>query len=373
MGVWGVWANLGPKLRRAVHHGALRGVSICGMVAMIGCGGGGGSGSSGAGLPAPTASATALAIAPGVDGETNLTFNLVDPTGLEQMIDVEYSDDRGATYQPATLTDGHIGSFTAGAGGGSFDIDWVHSTDLANTNEADLMLRVTPREAVSGREGTPAISTIFGVGTNSAPTISSLTTPTGTQGGIVEIDCVVNDAESDHVGIEIEYSLDNGGSWFDGTTATTSPISFATSPGGTTATVHWDAQGDAPDVISSLVLVRLTPVDMTAGTSATSGTFSIFTIAPDVDSVTIGDIPNNMNGSETYTASNGAQVAYRLRVPASDTSIRIETSPGSGGAAVDENTLVVTCDRAVGSYAAGDDLSPLFLGDEWANVSFCFA
>ena len=35
-------------------------------------------------------------------------------------------------------------------------------------------------------------------------------------------------------------------------------------------------------------------------------------LAPDVDSVTIGDIPNNTATSETYTASNGAQVAYRF-------------------------------------------------------------
>ena len=348
--------------KRGLIARSLTGWGWAAILVMTGCGGGGGSGGNSAGLPVPTASASALVVADGADGTTQLSFDLNDPTGNSQMIEVEYSEDRGATFRPATLTGSSSNSVAVPTGGGSFSLDWIHTTDLAILDQSDLCLRVTPIEAESGRVGESATSEIFGMGNNNAPSVSAVTTPTGIQGGIIEIPVDLSDAESDFVAIDIEYSVDGGGTWAAGTTASTSPTSFATSPSGVTGSVHWHAQVDSPGTVSSITHVRLTPVDLLSGSSATSGQFSVFLVAPDVDNLTIGDIPKSMNGSTSYTAANGSSVGFRLRVPTSGTQVQVETSPGPGGAAIDPATLRVTANQAIGSYAIGDDLGSLFSG-----------
>ena len=352
--------------RPGVTHIVIRGFIGMGWAAilgMTGCGGGGGGGGNGAGLPVPTASASALIVTSGQDGETHLSFDLIDPTGQSQVVEIEYSSDRGASFQPATLTGGLGTSITVPPGGGSFSLDWIHATDLTQLDQSDLCLRVTPVEVESGRQGESATSAVFGVGSNTAPGVLAITPPVGVQGGIIEVPVILADAESDFVAIDIEYSTDDGGTWAAGTTAPTSPTSFATTPTGAAGTVHWHAQLNAPGTVSSTTRVRFTAVDLIDGTSATSGQFSVHLVAPRLDNLTIGDIPSTMNGATPYTSATGASVSFALRIPTSGSNVQVETSPGFGGASIDAATLKVTANRAIGSYAVGDDFGSLFTGN----------
>jgi len=344
-----------------VRRSAVRafiGILSAALLAIAGCGGGGGGG--GGGSPA-VASATALIVTPGDDGETTLVFEVIETAGSPQTVEIEFSVDRGASYSTATLSGLTGGSFEAAPGGGTYELTWLHSEDLAASPQSDLRLRVTPFELSTGRQGVAAVSPVFGIGANTAPSILAVTTPSGVNGGRIAIPFVVADAQSDHVGIDLEYSLDGGGTWQSGSIASGAE-SIATSPAGSSATALWDATEDVAATASSLARVRLTAVDIARGTSLSSSNFTVLLIDPVIDSITVGAIPDSMNGSTPYEDASDQLIPFTLRVPLHGFSLAVETDPGPGGAAVSGATLEVVADRDLAGAAAGTDLGPLFSG-----------
>lgn len=330
-------------------------------LALTGCGSGGGSG----GSTPSAASAVVIDVIPGTDGRTHLEFDLVETAGVAQMVVVEFSDDRGSTFHPASLVGESSHELSVGSGGGTFEVDWSHADDLDPAVQSDLLLRVTPREEESGITGLASTSDVFGVGANTSPTVESISTPTGTQGGVIAFDYVVSDPEEDHVQILLEYSLDDGLSWNPGTVTDEGDgsVAVATTDTGAARTIHWSATTDAPDTISVLTRVRLTPSDTQLGALSQTGTFPVQLTRPEVTNVTIGRIPDHMNGSGTYTGPDGAEVPFTLRVPSHGYELRIETAGATASAPIDPSSLEVLCDTDLAGAPAGTDLAPLFAGD----------
>ncbi len=350
---WGVYGAI-PTWRRNRSP-----IGIILIVGLAGCGGGGGGGG---GIAPPVASATSLEVTPGIDGTTELTFEILDPAGSAQIVEIEFSADRGLSYAATALVGLDGNSFTAPPGGGTYQLQWSHGDDLEIPEQSDLRLRVTPREASTGRLGGAAVSAVFGIGANTPPTIVSVTTPVGIQGGLIEFPVVIADAESDYIEILIEYSLDGGSSWQVGTSGPGN-AAVPSSPTGSAQVASWNATVDENDTVSTLAQVRMTAVDIETGGIADTAIFSVQLIDPEIEALTLGAIPNSMNGSTPYAVPGGLS-AFMLRVPTYGFALSIETEPGPGGASVDPATLEVTCNRDLGSALAGTDLSTLFSGDD---------
>jgi len=300
--------------------------------------------------------------------EVELSFELIDPTGQSQIIEIEYSSDRGASYSAATLSGHPTNSLSVGPGGGTFQVEWLHILDLENQQQGDLQLRVTPWEALTMRQGESAESEVFSVGTNTPPEIASVTTPSTIVGGVIEFPVTLLDAESDFVGVNLEYSFNSGETWHSGTAGAGSNSSLATTPSGLDQSVYWHADADAGGTISSLTLVRLTPVDSASGNAVTTQQFSVHLVAPEISTLTVGDVSNSMNGSTTWTGADGSELPFHLRVISSGFDLRVEMTSGPGGAAVDPTSLQVISDRDLGPRLAGESLSGLFSEDTGAQV-----
>ncbi len=342
-------------------------VTLFCMMGLLGCGGsGGGSGASSG--PLPTASASDLQVSTLGPSEVELSFELIDPTGQPQVIEIEYSSDRGASYSPATLSGHPTNSLSVGPGGGTFQVEWQHSGDLENQQQGDLQLRVTPWEAATMRQGESAESEVFSVGSNTPPEIVSVTTPSTIVGGVIEFPVTLLDAESDFVGVDLEYSFNSGETWYPGTAGAGSNSSLATSPTGLEQSVYWQADADAGGTISSLTLVRLTPIDFAEGSAVTTNSFSVHLVTPEITALTVGEISNSMNGTTTWTGADGSELPFHLRVISSGFDLRVDTASGPGGAAVDPASLEVISDRDLGSRLAGEDLGALFSGNAESQV-----
>ncbi|MCA8963010.1 MAG: hypothetical protein KDC38_20950, partial [Planctomycetes bacterium] len=205
-------------------------------------------------------------------------------------------------------------------------------------------------------------------------TAHSVSTPTGVRGGVIPFEYTVSDPDGDVVGVQIEYSV-NGDPWQIGTTTAdgdgAEAVVTETSP--VTRTVHWSAQLDLPGVISSNVLVRVTPIDVLLGTPAQSGALSVNLVAPIVRDLSIGGIPEEMNGSLPVATGGGQEADYLLSVPSYGFQLTLEYTPGVGGGALDLSTLSIRADRPLGEIPASAELAPRFAvdGDEasWLTES----
>jgi len=330
------------------------------LLGLTGCGGGGGSSSGGGSISVDQSAAISDLVVNPSGSSTTLQFTVTDPNQKAQLIEVEFSENRGGSYGPATLQGQPTNSFSIPPGGGTFVVEWSHGVDIGGDPQGDLVLRVTPIEASSGAIGDRGHTPVFGVGGNTSPVTDAVSTPTGIQGGSIPFTCFIRDGQSDAVGILLEYSLDGGIQWLPGTLAAESATTFPTSPEGTECEVLWDAESDAPNTSSAVTRVRITPVDLVAGSPGVSDAFQVHLYRPAIDSITLGAIPGSMNGSLPYTNSNGVPATFHLRVPTVGAEFTIETSAATGGAAVDPSSLLVRCDQDLPGLPAGTDLASLF-------------
>lgn len=327
-----------------------------GLVALLGGCGGGGGGSSTATI-ITNARVNAISVDPDPAG-TVIHYSLVSPESHSMSITVWYSEDRGVTYRPATVS-GSVAALAATPEGRSHEITWRPMEDLESSHQADLRVRVVPTDEITGGQGTAARSDVFALGPNLPPTIAAVTTPTATVGGEIEFFYSVVDPEADVVGIELQYSLNGGASWFvatpgtvgDGTSAVT------TSATGEIRSVSWFAQADAPDTISNATLFRITPVDVATGVPGQTLAFSVNLVAPVLELITLEEVPESMNGSQPLGGGNGT---FNLNVPRFGFAVNLVYESQPSGAPVDPDTLLVTSNQAIGTLPPGSDLGSLF-------------
>ncbi|MFQ5654394.1 MAG: hypothetical protein ACE5GW_06655 [Planctomycetota bacterium] len=348
---------------RLLLRGAVRTLAAWGtlLVALSGCGGGD---DDGTGRVIAPVSASSVSVIPDPAG-TVVQFVLVSPHGHPMTVEVAYSEDRGLSYSPAALLSGNTAALDATPEGSLFQVTWSPQTDLENLDQSDLRIRVTPTDDTTGSPGVGAASAVFGLGDNAPPAIVSITTPAVTVGGEVSFDYTVRDANGDHVGLLLEFSLDGGGSWSVATPGSggEGTESITADAVGIPHSVTWWAQNDAPGFTGTVGRLRLTPVDIESGSAGTTLTFSVNLIAPSVALITIGEIPETMNGSLPYTGAGGQQVSFSLHVPPSLFTLGVEHESAPGGAAVDPASLDITAGTTLGgAIPAGVNLAPYFSG-----------
>lgn len=336
---------------------------LCGAwLALSGCGGGGGGGSNLA--QASQGRVTTLSIEPDPDG-TLLQFHLLSAPGHAQSIRVEISEDLGRTFRPVAHLEGATQGLSASAAGVSHQVVWRPRSDLDDLDQGDLRLRVLPIDETSGQHGTAALSDPFTLGANSAPVLHALDTPPAPAGGEIQVSYLISDAQADTVNLTLEFSLDGGASWQSATPGTTGDglAQVATSTVPVARSVSWFTPIDAPGIVSASARLRLTAHDAQVGAPLSTASFALNTAGPNIVAVTVGDIPEYLNGQLDYTAENGSDVSFHLQVPPGGFLLRVDYAPSPGGAPVAPATLAVTANRAVGSWPAGANLGELFTAE----------
>lgn len=333
---------------------------LLGLIA--GCGGGG-SGTRGAAVTPPPVEISQVMITPDPSG-TLITFNVVSPENDPVDVAIQYSDNRGDSYRDATITGLDLEALPAKSDGTDFQAKWIPTADLADLAQADFRIRVIPTNSETGQLGDAQDSATFALGDNLPPVVETATTPVGTQGGSVTLSYEVRDSSADHVGIELSVSTDGGVQWVAATTAEGGDGFDSVSTGVTAVTrsVVWDAQADLDSTVTS-AMIRITPFDVIAGTPAQTGAISLNLKAPTITLLSVGQIDEDMNGSQSYLSDSGATVSFHVSVPRSGFRITVDYAASPTGGAIDPNSLTVSSDLPFGSIPAGTNLASSFTAD----------
>lgn len=362
-------------------------------VLVFGCSQGGSSSRSSA-TSAPTATVSGLTVTDIGDQRFRIDFTCSSDSEAALGVDVEYSEGQGTTFSETTIevpggtaestrnptapdasstTRSH---FIAPIGGTGHGIVWFADDDLVDLVQHDLVIRVTPRDPTSNQPETGATPAIFGVGGNTVPDVTLVSTPSGTVGGWISFDITVTDEGSDLVGIKAQYSIDGGTTYHDALLVSgDGTASLATPPEGEEHTVFWDAREDAPDSSSNNVTLRVRSRDTEVAAFTSSGMFVIPPCAPTVDLLSLNGLQDAMNGSTTFRDTAGRDTAFTLLLPESGFVVWLETSTHVNGAALDPNGVELTSSGAPGGgsqsggFAAGSDLGVLVVDDADNGIS----
>ncbi|HEV3027810.1 MAG TPA: hypothetical protein VG457_09575, partial [Planctomycetota bacterium] len=209
-------------------------------------------------------------------------YTLANQAGLTCTLSVSFSVDGGATYQPASSGPGGdgISDLTSSPTGTAHMFAWNSLVDgvALGTAVGTVRLQFTPADTAPGATSVTANFTVDN-SADTAPSVS-ITTPTGTQGGLVSIAYTLTDAEADPCSLQATFST-NGGTSF--AAATQGPggdgfVNLPSSPAGGTAHVFlWNsvADGVAPAGVNSTVQIRLLLSDGKPGTAVSTGNFSV--------------------------------------------------------------------------------------------------
>jgi len=233
--------------------------------------------------PTPNAFSVAVTTPSGVkSGLVTLNYTLVDPTGLTCSISVEVSTNGGATFLPATSGAGGEGTgglSSAPSPGVGHVFQWNSLADGVGLggSATGVVIRITATELTASAPGSTASFTVDN-STHTAPS-ASLTTPAGTQGGLVSIAYQLVDAQADPCSITALFSIDGGTSFSAATPGPGSATANLSSApgGGSPHTFVWNsvADGVAPGGPNATVQFRLIPADGMTGAPATTPNFSV--------------------------------------------------------------------------------------------------
>ncbi|MHC5079976.1 MAG: hypothetical protein ACYTHN_13225, partial [Planctomycetota bacterium] len=226
----------------------------------------------------PSLSITTPAV--GQLGDVTLDYTLTDAESDSCTIAVEFSIDGGTNFSAATEGTGGDGTtaLTSSPGGTAHTFVWDSVTDGVGTTAANttVQIRITPSDAAAGTADTTGDFTVDNTG-NTPPSVS-VTTPAGTESGLVTISYTLTDPESQTCSISAEFSTDGGTNYGPATCFCGDGVSGLTSsPGGTAHMVIWNsfADGVATSAVNTTVRVRIIPCDTLPGTAGATGDFTV--------------------------------------------------------------------------------------------------
>ncbi len=103
-------------------------------------------------------------------GDVAISYSLTDPMSGTWSIQVQYSADGGATWNNATPGDGGDGAtgLTSSPGGTPHTFVWASGSDLGNTSNTNVKVRITPIGATAGATGTSGVFTVNNAITSTA-------------------------------------------------------------------------------------------------------------------------------------------------------------------------------------------------------------
>ena len=231
----------------------------------------------------PSAEVTVAA----TDATCDVTVSYVIADEENDAVDlvVEYSDDGGFTFSPATVTP-DVTALGPGRYRGSFT--WLATRDAVGEDLADAVIRITPRDNDGGEA---AYSTAFRVDNNHLPTVV-VRAPAGEKvGGEVEVGYSLADDEGDRLSIVAEYSTDRGATWKP---ATVFGLASDIGPDRYDGSIVWSLFSDVPGQELRGVAFRLTPYDAQQGTPGTIRDLVVDTNEP--PQIVVGDVIAEQEG-----------------------------------------------------------------------------
>ncbi|MDE0959541.1 MAG: hypothetical protein OSB09_02045 [Planctomycetota bacterium] len=312
-------------------------------------------------------SASAQAAAPLIENFTvqiqstsaTVGFEVVDPA--ERIWDawIFYSDDLGQQWQSVTPVSGNEGVIVLIPPFESVETEWSFRGDLATLPQADILIEVRLLD-LEGAVHASHRSAPLSIGETTPPVVGSVTIPTGAVGGPIPVNSSISDADGDYFTVHLEWSLDGNEPWSSATLETEDEVVIPGDKGISQVELIWNSHIDTPGVVSPFARVRVVATDASGSSSAVSPYIALNTIAPSVDSITIGEIPAYLNGSEPYYDASETPIPFILSIPTIGTMLQVDWSAGLGGAAADPASLSIMADQVLANREAGTNLADLF-------------
>ena len=293
-----------------------------------------------------------------VEGEAAVVdFTIVDPTESEWMASIHFSEDLGQHWAPLSTESLLESEILLSPPFQPVKRNWDYRTDLTSVPQADVMIEIRVSN-MNGDLVTTHQSDTIAIGDSEAPVYISVESPTGPVGGLVTVTGSVLDPDQDHLTLGMEWSATGNAPWYPAT-LTSAPVVIPPTGDGKPADfeLNWDAQLDTPETISPFAKYRLLLSDGGATVVYTSGNLALNTIRPEIDLFTVGEIPAYMNGQEPYQGGGSTLIPFMLTIPSAGSLIRLEWSPGNGGAAIDPSSLFIQADVPVMGMTAGTNLA----------------
>ena len=288
-------------------------------------------------------------------------FDISDPLEREWEAWIYFSDDLGTYWQPITPVKDGENQIPLAPPFEPVNTLWSYRGDLSHLPQADVLLEIRLLD-LDGAIHANAQSDPLAIGDPNPPVVHSITVPSGPEGGPIPISAVVSDAEQDHVSIELEWSLSGSDPWFPATLLNDeSDLVVPVDIEGTDVEIIWLSHIDTPNVVSPLARVRIIAADASGQHQIQSLPLSLNTIAPQIESLTIGEIPGYLNGSESYLSDSGTEVSFIVSVPNRGSLFSVSWASGLGGATPDPSTLFIESDRVVDGRSVGTNLADLFV------------
>ncbi|MGE4619376.1 MAG: hypothetical protein AAEJ04_06145 [Planctomycetota bacterium] len=287
-------------------------------------------------------------------------FDVNDPLQRQWEAWIFFSDDMGVHWNPITTVKEGENQIPLTPPFEPVATSWSFRGDLLSLPQADVLLQIRLID-IHGQVQAEAQSDPLSIGESTAPIVHSVNVPTGPIGGAIPVTAFVSDAEGDHVTVQVEWSLAGSDPWFPATLeSTNSDMVFPVQSEGTPLMFHWHSHVDTPNVISPFARLRIIAADASGQHLQQSPTMSLNTVPPIIESLTIGEIPGYLNGSEPYLTDSGTEIPFYVSVPDRGARITVSWASGLGGAAPDSSTLSIESDQVVAQRAPGSDLSDLF-------------
>jgi hypothetical protein len=190
-----------------------------------------------AAITAPSGTAT-------LDSSVIVEYLLYDSSSDFADILLEYSDDGGTTFSPATVLAGEISSLTASPSGDTHSVIWDSVADIGYSSTGSVQLRIIASDPEDGVYDTaPAATGNLNVSNEGDLPYVAVGSIERLQYSPAVIPFTVFDSSSDPVTAVIEYSIDNELTWDPVVQETGMEISLAglaSSPTGTAYQVQWD-------------------------------------------------------------------------------------------------------------------------------------
>jgi hypothetical protein len=240
-----------------------------------------------------------------------IAYTISDREGDPIDIEPEFSRDRGATWEPATVTGR---TETIAALDYSASMVWNSKSDTDMLDLFEVQFRLTPSDNDTGE---PVSTGVFQVDNSDIPSIV-LTDITEEQTVDVTIRYQISDREGDPVSLVPEYSIDGGATWKEAVvTGTITKIPSSSYSG----SLVWNSKSNIDTLDSTTVVFRLTPADNDTGTSDVTAPFQVDNSDPPTIKLT------DLTEEQTEDVVIAYQIADREGDPVS---LTCEYSPDGG-------------------------------------------
>ncbi|MFZ2310769.1 MAG: hypothetical protein WAW11_04485 [Patescibacteria group bacterium] len=263
-------------------------------------------------------------------------YNLNDSAGSNNTINLEISDNGGATYTIATTTlSGDIG--TGVSSGNSKTITWNSSIDFANQESGLMKIKIRGTDQY-GNIGSYTNSNNFTVDAKT-PVISNITASQTIGSGNISIN--YNLADTTPAGHLVEFSISsNGGStWTVATTTFTGDMGNGQTTGNKNFTWLAGTDFSGQDLTTMKVRIRAKDYFNNQGNYASSSNFSLDTLAPIISTITANQTASTTSVNINYNLNETATTTLDL------------SSNGGGSWTVAKTTL----SGDLGSITAGNN------------------